>query len=78
MRLARLSNGTRTFWAAVDAQGQTCREISGKYHEWAPMLAAGKGESALTFSGEAIPLDTLTLLPPIEPVNRVVVAGSRT
>jgi len=83
MRLARCSDGGAPFWAIVDGEGSTVTPIVGGFSDWGPALtraiAAGKGpaaQSLLTRGGAARPLVSVQLLPPIEPVNRVVVAGA--
>lgn len=83
MKIARCSDGGAPFWALVDAEGQTLRPIAGAFADWGPALtraiAAGRadeGREALPLSGPARPLSGVRLLPPVEPVNRVVVAGA--
>lgn len=83
MKIARCSDGGAPFWALVDAEGQTLRLIAGAFADWGPALtraiAAGRadeGREALPLSGPARPLSGVRLLAPVEPVNRVVVAGA--
>ena len=77
MKLARCShNEGEPFWAVVDIQQDEVTPIVGPFSEWAPAIAQGKGISALRFLGRPVPLSQVRLLPPIEPVNRVVVAGA--
>lgn len=86
MRLARACapgmNGGAPFWALVD-EGEKLSPIAGPFNEWGPELtraiAAGKaeaGRAALPLTGQRCSLDAVRLLPPVEPVNRVVVAGA--
>jgi 2-keto-4-pentenoate hydratase/2-oxohepta-3-ene-1,7-dioic acid hydratase in catechol pathway len=76
MKLARCSDGGAPFWGLVDVDAGTVTPIAGAFADWAPRLTRGEGPSALAFSGAPRPLAGLRLLPPIEPVNRVVVAGA--
>ena len=77
MKLARCSYfETGPFWAVVDAERDEVHAITGEFSSWAPAVAKGAGISALRLSGAALPLSKVRLLPPIEPVNRVVVAGA--
>jgi 2-keto-4-pentenoate hydratase/2-oxohepta-3-ene-1,7-dioic acid hydratase in catechol pathway len=77
MKLARCSFfESGVFWAVVDVQQDMVTPIAGEFSTWAPMVARGAGISALRFSGPPLALSQVTLLPPIEPVNRVVVAGA--
>ncbi|MFC5549133.1 fumarylacetoacetate hydrolase family protein [Massilia aerilata] len=83
MKIARCSDGGAPFWALVDAEGQTLRPIAGAFADWGPALtraiAAGRadeGREALPLAGPARPLSGVRLLAPVEPVNRVVVAGA--
>lgn len=83
MKIARCLDNGAPFWALVDSEAGTLREIAGAFADWGPALtraiAAGRaseGQAALPLSGPARPLASVRLLPPIEPVNRVVVAGA--
>lgn len=83
MKIARCTDGGPPFWALVDAAGQSLRPIAGAFADWGPALtraiAAGRvdeGRAALPLSGAARPLSEVRLLAPVEPVNRVVVAGA--
>lgn len=83
MKIARCSNGGTPFWALVDSETGTLREIAGVFADWGPALtraiAAGRaaeGQAALPLLGATRHLPDVRLLPPIEPSNRVVVAGA--
>jgi 2-keto-4-pentenoate hydratase/2-oxohepta-3-ene-1,7-dioic acid hydratase in catechol pathway len=83
MKIARCSDGGAPFWALVDTAAETLRPIAGAFADWGPALtraiAAGRadeGREALPLSGATRALSGVRLLPPIEPVNRVVVAGA--
>jgi 2-keto-4-pentenoate hydratase/2-oxohepta-3-ene-1,7-dioic acid hydratase in catechol pathway len=76
MKISRCANGGNIFWAVVDVAAKEVRPIAGAFAEWAPDVTAGKGEAALRFVGGAMPLASVTLLPPIEKTNKVVVAGA--
>lgn len=64
------------FWVVVDFERDEVYAIAGEFSSWAPAVARGAGISALRLSGSALPLSKVRLLPPIDPVNRVVVAGA--
>ncbi|WP_416877529.1 fumarylacetoacetate hydrolase family protein [Litorimonas sp.] len=76
MRLARLEKDDRIFWALGSEDGKTVQEINGDFHEWAPEITRGAGKSALDLFSDEISVESVRFLPPIEPVNRVVVAGA--
>lgn len=83
MKLARCELDAQQFWALVDVDAAIVKKIDGAFATWAPALtrslnkgAASEGEASLPLSGETYPLKSVRLLPPIEPVNRVVVAGA--
>lgn len=77
MKIARCSDGDGApFWALVDTDAQTVREIDGPFDQWAPSIARGEGESALRLVGPHRALAGLRLLPPVERHRRVVVAGA--
>lgn len=83
MKIARCLDTGAPFWALVDSEAGTLREIAGAFADWGPPLTravaagrAGEGQAALPLVGPARPLASVRLLPPIEPVNRVVVAGA--
>lgn len=83
MRLARCSDGGAPFWALVDADARTLTPIAGAYADWGPALTraiasgdAQGGRAALPLQGPARALDSVRLLAPVEPINRVVVAGA--
>src|SRR3546814_715175 len=77
MKLARCEYfDTGVFWAVVDVAQNQVTPICGEFKDWAPAVAAGRGISSVRFAGPSLPLSKVRLLPPIEPVNRVVVAGA--
>lgn len=77
MKLARCEYfGSGVFWAVVDVAQNEVSPISGEFKDWAPAVAAGRGISSVRIAGPALPLSKVRLLPPIEPVNRVVIAGA--
>lgn len=77
MRLARCSHqGSAPFWAVVDLEHDEVNPIRGSFNDWAPRVTAGEGISALSFSAGPVPMADVVLLPPIDPINRVVVAGA--
>ena len=76
MKLARCTDGGAPFWALVNAEAGSVQKIAGEFSDWAPRITQGEGEGVLTFDGAPLSLSALRLLPPIEPVNRVVIAGA--
>ncbi|WP_079437590.1 fumarylacetoacetate hydrolase family protein [Zoogloea sp. LCSB751] len=83
MKIARCTDGGAPFWALIDTGTRSFQPIAGAFADWGPALtraiSAGQveaGRAALPLAGETRPLDTVRLLPPIEPINRVVVAGA--
>ena len=77
MKLARCSlKGGEPFWAVVDLEHEEVNAIKGAFQEWAPRVTAGAGISALSLASAPVALADVDLLPPIDPVNRVVVAGA--
>jgi 2-keto-4-pentenoate hydratase/2-oxohepta-3-ene-1,7-dioic acid hydratase in catechol pathway len=82
MRIARCTDGGAPFWALVNADGLSLQPIAGMFAEWAPALTraiargdAETGRAALTL-GARRAIGEVRLLAPVEPVNRVVVAGA--
>jgi 2-keto-4-pentenoate hydratase/2-oxohepta-3-ene-1,7-dioic acid hydratase in catechol pathway len=83
MKIARCEAGGEVFWALVDEPSSSIRPLVGGFSDWGPALTCAinegdvdKGKSALPLTGDTLPLDSVRLLPPVEPVNRVVVAGA--
>ena len=81
MKIARCTDGGAPFWAVVDGRARSIEPIAGAFAEWAPALTraiAGKAEEGrnLLRLAAARSLDEVRLLPPVEPLNRVVVAGA--
>lgn len=75
MRIARAEKGGAPFWGVVDADASTIRPIDGAFADWAPALTRGEGETALRYDGDALPLDQVRLLAPVERHARVMIAG---
>lgn len=83
MKIARCEVAGESLWALVDQSETTLQPIEGSFEDWGPALTqainegkASEGEKALVLKGEAIALESVRLLPPVERVNRVVVAGA--
>lgn len=83
MKIARCTDGGAPFWALLGADGETLHVIAGAFADWGPALtralAAGSphaGRTGMRFTGATRLLASVRLLPPIEPVNRVVIAGA--
>ena len=73
MRIGRLTDGNRTFWAALQGDEQSVRPLSGEISSWAPALTAGDAPS---YEGGALPLDGLRLLPPAQPDAKILCLGA--
>lgn len=83
MKLARCTDGDAPFWALVDSEAGTLAVIGGVFADWGPALTraiangtADAGRAALPMTGDTRALDQVRLLAPIEPINRVVIAGA--
>ncbi|PHR83401.1 MAG: hydrolase [Colwellia sp.] len=83
MKLARCELDNQKFWAVINVEKAIVKKITGVFALWGPSLTqsinegvSADGEATLPFSGDVYPLDSVRLLPPIEPINRVVVAGA--
>lgn len=76
MKLARCSDGVRSFWAVVDPDRGTVRAVEGRVADWGSAITRGDGESALRFAGEERRLSELRLLPPCDNTSSVVIAGA--
>lgn len=83
MKIARCEKAGDVFWALVDTAADTVRPIAGAISQWGPALTrainaanVAQAEAALKPGGPAMPLGDVRLLPPVEPVNRAVVAGA--
>jgi 2-keto-4-pentenoate hydratase/2-oxohepta-3-ene-1,7-dioic acid hydratase in catechol pathway len=74
MKLARLGDGARIFWASVDPERNTAREIGGTILDWGAGIAEGKPD--LPFTGKTHPLAGLRFLPPIEPTSKIAAVGA--
>ena len=83
MKLARCTDGGAPFWALVDSDAGTLAVIAGSFADWGPALTRAiangtpdAGRAALPMTGVTRALDQVRLLAPIEPINRVVIAGA--
>lgn len=83
MKLARLEKAGEVFWALVDTGAGTVQPIAGSIKHWGPAITrainesrVAEAEAALDKIGASIPISDVRLLPPVEPVNRAVVAGA--
>jgi 2-keto-4-pentenoate hydratase/2-oxohepta-3-ene-1,7-dioic acid hydratase in catechol pathway len=75
MRIARCSNGERVFWASVDIERSTVREIHGNFSSWAPPLTRSMDINVLELDNRELSLDDVRLLPPVEKTSKVEVVG---
>lgn len=77
MKLARcIYENSVPFWGVVDIDQGEVNPIREEFKDWARRVTEGAGISAVSFSSGPLPIGDVVLLPPIEPVNRVVVAGA--
>lgn len=83
MIIARCTDGGAPFWALLGTDGETLHVIAGVFADWGPALtralATGSppaGRTGMPLTGATRVLASVRLLPPIEPVNRVVIAGA--
>lgn len=75
MKIARVEDATGSrFWACVEPDGCAARRIRAPFAEWAPNLG-GQGAEALDLGIEALSLEGLRLLAPLEPGARVFGVG---
>lgn len=75
MRIGRLSDGSRTFWAVLQADEASVRPLTGSIAEWGPDVTA-HGPDAAPYDGAAVPLSGLRLLAPAQPDAKVVCLGA--
>lgn len=83
MKLARFAHEDVVSWGLVDAGNASVTPILGDFRVWGPALTraiasgnAEAGRAKLPLAVVSYPLAGIRLLPPIEPINRVVVAGA--
>lgn len=76
MRVARCSAEGDVFWAVVDCNEHALRRIEGEFSSWAPTLTRERNGEHLQFSDEAIALEKVRLLPPVEKVSKIEVVGA--
>ncbi|MCW2694221.1 MAG: hypothetical protein JWM67_2825 [Mycobacterium sp.] len=75
MRIGRLTDGTSTFWAALQQDGTSVRPLAGAIASWGPVVTAG-GSAAAPYDGDARPLAGLRLLAPAEASSKIVCLGA--
>jgi 2-keto-4-pentenoate hydratase/2-oxohepta-3-ene-1,7-dioic acid hydratase in catechol pathway len=75
MKIGRFSDGTTTFWAAVDSDAGQVRPLAGGVREWGPRVSAGGGDAA-PLRGDTVALDGLTMVMPAEERSKVVCLGA--
>jgi 2-keto-4-pentenoate hydratase/2-oxohepta-3-ene-1,7-dioic acid hydratase in catechol pathway len=76
LKLARCEEGGAVFWGVVELASGLVHPIEGEFDEWAPHLTETQGSGGLRMRASAIAISAIRLLPPIEKVKRVVVAGA--
>lgn len=75
MRIARCSSGDRVFWASVDTERKSVREIRGNFSSWASRFTRSTGVNALELDNRECSLADLRLLPPVEKTSKIEVVG---
>lgn len=76
MKIARLRNQDRIFWATVNSVAGTVVEIRGSIAEWGPAFCHSKnGANALELVGGELALADVDLLAPIEESSKIVAIG---
>lgn len=75
MKLGRLTDGQRTFWAAISDDESTVSPISGGIREWAPALMERFHPGVLKLD-DPHPLDGLTVLAPAEESAKIICLGA--
>lgn len=75
MRIGRLTDGTQTFWAALQNDEQSVRPLAGRVQDWAPAITAD-GSGAAAYDGQTRPLSGLRLLAPAQPDAKVLCLGA--
>jgi 2-keto-4-pentenoate hydratase/2-oxohepta-3-ene-1,7-dioic acid hydratase in catechol pathway len=77
MKIGRFEGpGTgRPFWGVIDLDAATVRAISGSIVDWGPLLTLRGGEPPYT-DEEELELGALRLRAPLEPIAKVVAAGT--
>jgi 2-keto-4-pentenoate hydratase/2-oxohepta-3-ene-1,7-dioic acid hydratase in catechol pathway len=75
MKIGRFSNGSMTFWAAIDADAGRARPLDGGVKDWGPRVSSLGGDAA-PLRGDELDLGALTLLMPAESDAKVVCLGA--
>jgi 2-keto-4-pentenoate hydratase/2-oxohepta-3-ene-1,7-dioic acid hydratase in catechol pathway len=75
LRIGRLTDGNRIFWAALQDDERSVRPLRGGIAEWGPAITA-QGPQAAAYDGEPVPLEGLRLLAPAQPDAKVVCLGA--
>lgn len=75
MRIARCGDGDRIFWASVDIERKTVRQVRGNFSSWAPTLTRSMDVGVLDLDPRELSLADIRLLPPVEKTSKVEVVG---
>jgi len=76
MKIARIGSEERQYWALMNVEDWTAREIAGSISEWGPSLCHGGSASAsLPVIGDAVALADVRLLAPVENSAKIVAIG---
>jgi 2-keto-4-pentenoate hydratase/2-oxohepta-3-ene-1,7-dioic acid hydratase in catechol pathway len=73
MKFGRFRHADFDGWGLVDTDAQTLSPIAGTIAEWAPAITTGRGD--IDIIGEALRLDQVRLLAPIEPTATIFGVG---
>jgi 2-keto-4-pentenoate hydratase/2-oxohepta-3-ene-1,7-dioic acid hydratase in catechol pathway len=77
MKIGRLTTDDErnAFWAVADLDAGTARPLAGGIAVWAPMLTSDPTAEP-AWDGDAVPLDGLRVLAPVDPAAKVIAAGA--
>jgi 2-keto-4-pentenoate hydratase/2-oxohepta-3-ene-1,7-dioic acid hydratase in catechol pathway len=74
MKLARFRSAGGDAWGLLDLEAATVTPVRGAIADWAPGLLSS-GFRDLPLDGDAVALDTVRLLAPLEPTSKVLGTG---
>lgn len=75
MRIGRLTDGTTTFWGALQSDETTVLRLAGDIADWAPLITE-RGPDAAPYVGDPLVLESVRLLAPAQPDAKVVCLGA--
>jgi 2-keto-4-pentenoate hydratase/2-oxohepta-3-ene-1,7-dioic acid hydratase in catechol pathway len=75
MKIGRLTDGSTTYWAALQPDEESVRPLAGPIASWGPRVTAD-GSDGAAYDGEVRPLAGLRLVAPAQPDAKVVCLGA--